>query len=95
MVTPDNAETGGQQQANTGASGGQSNNGTMTRTTNEGRVSDPRRRSGRRRNRQGDAKLSGHVFQTQKESSMPRQFKNMVEQLKHWVGLKTKFPEDL
>lgn len=26
---------------------------------------------------------------------MPRQFKNMVEQLKHWVGLKTKFPEDL
>ena len=70
----------------------------------------PRRRNRNRRNRERkintntphDAKfegktseMAGHVFQTQKESSAPRQFKKTMEQLEHWVGLKTKFPEDL
>ncbi len=41
------------------------------------------------------SEMAGHVFQTQKESSVPRQFKKTMEQLEHWVGLKTKFPEDL
>lgn len=42
------------------------------------------------------SEMSGHVFRTQKESSTPRQeFKKTMEQLEHWVGLKTKFQEDL
>ena len=39
--------------------------------------------------------MDGHVFQTFAEHPSPRQFKETMEQLKHYVGLKLKFPEDL
>ncbi len=68
-----------------------------------------RNKARKHKERQGDGKqsptqkfdgktleMAGHVFQTQKEESpTPRQFKTTMEQLEHWVGLKTKFPEDL
>lgn len=111
MVNPEDKDTSQQgSTGSTDRSQSNDRSATSGITKQESRCSRARRRVRNRKQRErktgavpakgprfeGEkSEMAGHVFQTQKESSTPRQFKKTMEQLEHWVGLKTKFPEDL